>query len=338
MDVVARYLKTVRSGLAGPQRDDIIRELSENLRSQVEDQENELGRPLSEAEVEAILKAHGHPLIVAGKYRQEQRSFTFGKQLVGPVLFPFYAKVLSFNLGITSIVILFIFTALVISGQPVKVLSGIPSVLFYQLVMQFAIVTVIFIVADRHLAKTGDDWDPRKPERAYTPQFAETKDPQRVSRIESLSRLIGLAVVLMWLRALQSSPFLMLGPAAAFLKLAPVWHQLYLPAVLLVFAEMAQAGINLVRPDWVQLRSVTRIATSVATLALWCFLLKAGTWIVPGNSATNFAVDHLHELQIINKCFFYGLLIAVALSAKDLVLNLYRWFRGTRQRMPSPVL
>ena len=87
MDVVARYLKTVRSGLAGPQRDDIIRELSENLRSQVEDKESELGRPLSEAEVEAILKAHGHPLIVAGKYRQEQRSFTFGKQLVGPVLF-----------------------------------------------------------------------------------------------------------------------------------------------------------------------------------------------------------------------------------------------------------
>jgi hypothetical protein len=83
MDVVARYLKTVRSGLAGPQRDDIIRELSENLRSQVEDKESELGRPLSEAEVEAILKAHGHPLIVAGNTGRSSAALPSGSNWLG---------------------------------------------------------------------------------------------------------------------------------------------------------------------------------------------------------------------------------------------------------------
>ena len=104
MELVDRYLKAIRSYLPYVQRDDIIRELSENLRSQIEDKEEELGRPLNDAEIEALLKAHGHPLIVAGRYRQDERSFAFGRQLIGPVLFPFYMKVLAFNLGITSVV------------------------------------------------------------------------------------------------------------------------------------------------------------------------------------------------------------------------------------------
>ena len=88
MELLDCYLKAIRSYLPDAQKDDIIKELSENLRSQIEDKEGELGRPMNEAEIEALLKAHGHPLIVAGRYRQDERSFAFGKQLIGPVLFP----------------------------------------------------------------------------------------------------------------------------------------------------------------------------------------------------------------------------------------------------------
>jgi len=77
MELLDRYLNAVRSCLPEAQRDDIINELSENLRSQIEDQEASLGRPLTEAEVEAILKRHGHPLLVAGRFRQDQRSLAF---------------------------------------------------------------------------------------------------------------------------------------------------------------------------------------------------------------------------------------------------------------------
>lgn len=112
MELLDRYLQTIRSYLPDEEKDDIIQELSENLRSQMEDKEAELGRPLNEADVEAILKGHGQPLVVAGRYRQDKRSFAFGKQLIGPILFPFYTKVLSFNLGITSLVLIFVFTAL----------------------------------------------------------------------------------------------------------------------------------------------------------------------------------------------------------------------------------
>src|SRR5258707_10336778 len=127
MQLLDRYLSSIRSCLPEAQRDDIINELSENLHSQIEDQETELGRPLTDAEVEAILKRHGHPLIVASRYRQDPRTLSFGREIVGSTLFPFYIRVLKFNLGITSLIMLVIFTALFLSGQVVTAGSIFPA-------------------------------------------------------------------------------------------------------------------------------------------------------------------------------------------------------------------
>lgn len=99
MEILDSYLKTVASALPLAQRDDIVRELSENIHSEIEDKESELGRPLTEAELEALIKRHGHPLLVASRYRQDQRSFSFGRQLIGPTLFGFYTKVLAWPSG-----------------------------------------------------------------------------------------------------------------------------------------------------------------------------------------------------------------------------------------------
>lgn len=53
MDLVGRYLKAVAKALPEAQREDIIRELSEDIRSEMEDKAGELGRPLTEAEQQA---------------------------------------------------------------------------------------------------------------------------------------------------------------------------------------------------------------------------------------------------------------------------------------------
>ncbi len=51
MELIDRYLQAVKFWLPKNQKQDIVAELSEDLRSQVEDREAELGRPLNEAEV-----------------------------------------------------------------------------------------------------------------------------------------------------------------------------------------------------------------------------------------------------------------------------------------------
>ena len=56
MEVLEKYLRVVRANLPKDQRDDIVRELSDNLRAQMEDKEVEIGHPLTRADQEAILK------------------------------------------------------------------------------------------------------------------------------------------------------------------------------------------------------------------------------------------------------------------------------------------
>jgi len=324
MELLDRYLKSIRTYLPEGQKDDIIRELEENLRSQMEEKEAELGRPLTGVETEAILKAHGHPMIVAGRYRQEEGSFAFGKQWIGPTLFPFYLKVLKFNLGITGVVLLLVYLALVASGQSVGLIGGLPSVILWQLVAQFTVITAIFIGVDRNLARHPDRWDPRRPGQACHPSLAEgEKGEARVPRADSIARLVAWAVWILWLRAIRNIPFLVFGPATAYLKAAPVWHQLYWPIVGLAFVGMIQAGINLIRPDWTWLRTAERIFIGVATLVLWGYLLKAGQWILADPARVS-----PHTLDIINQSIFYSLLVAVVIAAAQLLRDVYRVMRG----------
>ena len=87
-ELIDRYLQAVRFWLPGTHRqDDLIAELGEDLRSQFEDKETELGRPLDKAEMSAILKRCGSPMMVAGRIGPQ-------RHLIGPALFPIYEFVL----------------------------------------------------------------------------------------------------------------------------------------------------------------------------------------------------------------------------------------------------
>src|ERR1700691_1811340 len=87
MELLNRYLHAVRGWLPKPQQDDIIAELAEDLRSQIEDREAELGHPLDDDGVAAILKRRGNPMLVAAGYLPQ-------RSLIGPVLFPVYQFIL----------------------------------------------------------------------------------------------------------------------------------------------------------------------------------------------------------------------------------------------------
>src|SRR6476646_7453187 len=85
MELLDRYLQAVRGYLLRNRRDDIVKELGDNILSQMEDKAAELGRPLNQSEQAAILRQHGHPLLAAARYRRLPL-----QQLIGPTLFPLY--------------------------------------------------------------------------------------------------------------------------------------------------------------------------------------------------------------------------------------------------------
>src|SRR5271165_6131818 len=72
MELIDRYLQSVRMALPKAERNDVIRELTDEILSQVEEKEAALGRPLNEDEQVDLLKQLGHPLLLAGRYRKQR--------------------------------------------------------------------------------------------------------------------------------------------------------------------------------------------------------------------------------------------------------------------------
>src|SRR6185436_9671064 len=95
--LVDHYLLQLRTFLPAKQRDDIAAELRESITSAVEDRERELGRPLSDEEINVVLRGFGHPMVVAGRYLPMQ-------QLIGPDVFPLYWYVMQAVLIVIAVV------------------------------------------------------------------------------------------------------------------------------------------------------------------------------------------------------------------------------------------
>src|SRR5271166_3247834 len=87
MELIDRYLQSVKWMLPRKQQDDVIRELSDEILSQVEEKEAALGRPLTEDEQVALLKQLGHPMLLASRYRKQ-------RYLIDPTIFAIYWMVL----------------------------------------------------------------------------------------------------------------------------------------------------------------------------------------------------------------------------------------------------
>jgi hypothetical protein len=324
MELIERYLKTLKSGLPDDQKEDIVQELSENIYSEIEEQEAELGRPVTQEEVKELLKRHGNPLVVASRYRQDQRSLSFGKQLIGPTLFPYYTKVLSFNLGLTTVIILVIFTGILAGGKMVGVGGGF-SILFWNLLIQFVVITAIFTAMEQYAARYPDRWDVGSGTPLQLRGMEERPEGGRISRSSSFSQIVGLGVSIVWLRAIQTHPLLIFGPAAAFMRLAPVWFQVYPAVVFLYMVLMVQAAVNFARPDWVRLPHLARAITSAMWLVLYVVLFRAGTWVV---ATSNASPGYRRGIAIANQVIFYCLIGAVVITVAMLVRAVRRVFGG----------
>ncbi|HTG36709.1 MAG TPA: hypothetical protein VLB76_27640 [Thermoanaerobaculia bacterium] len=283
MKLLDRYLQAVRGLLPKGQQDDIIQELSDAILSRMEDQEAELGRPLTEAEQETILNRYGSPMQVAGRYQTAQHSVAFGRQLIGPVLFPLYIKILLLNLAIT-IVVSGVAAVAFASHQPMLQTA---MAMLSHFVFQFAIITGIFTLAQRSGDRFPWGW---KSTAASRPT---AKDERRIPRSQSIAELIVLVVFLPWLPTLPFYPRTIFGDGIALLRFGP-GAQILLNAVFpLILLGVIRSCILLVRPRWVRFYWVMRLAATSASLVVLGLSLRTGEWIVLANPGGG---DPAHKL------------------------------------------
>ncbi len=110
MDLVEDYLRAVGLLLPEGQREDITAELRDVILSRVEAREAELGRPLGELEIEAVLREIGHPLVVAARYRGGPQ------HVVGPALYPYWAFAVKVTVTLQCVVAAVIFVLRALGG------------------------------------------------------------------------------------------------------------------------------------------------------------------------------------------------------------------------------
>ncbi len=151
MKLLDRYLAAVRQSMflvPAAERDDIVRELEEDLREQIDEKEEQLGTSLTAEETDAILQRSGHPLLVAGRYRRRTEAFSFGRQWIGPELFPLYKWILIINLSLTGI-------AVVVVNLTVKGTLGLSGIVPH-LALHVGIVTAIFMAVEASIRRSVD--------------------------------------------------------------------------------------------------------------------------------------------------------------------------------------
>jgi hypothetical protein len=264
MELLESYLRAVKRYLPRAQSSDIIRELSDDLRSQLEEKESALGRPMTDEEVMAFLKQHGDPMTVARRYRQDSPSLTIGWELIGPELFPMYLIILSVNLVVTLACVTVV---LLILHAPIKL-----DVFVFPVLIQIIVVTLVFIGLNLVRRKYPQPW--------YYPP-AELTPMLPIPRGYSIAGLILWSPVLLWWLALPHFPSLLLGSAAAHLKFAPAWHNFYLSTLLVLLASISQRVISLFRPDWTWFVPFMRVIINTAgALVLYFLVFKSHALVV----------------------------------------------------------
>jgi len=268
MELLDRYLQAVKSWLPKAQQDDIIKELSDDILSQVEDKESELGRPLTEAEQSAILKHHGHPMLAASRYWPRQH-------LIGPGVFPIYWFVLKITVAIAVGIAFITGLAVLTSGRPahdiVDAMLRLPAIA----ITSFAWVTLVFAALEYGHSKFHrlDKWDP-----ASLPPINKRQPPK--THCKPLAELIAGAVFALWWLAVPRFPFLIFGPAERFLRLSPGVLSLHVTILLLLLAPVLLQLVIVLRPTAHWLRPVTQLLSKIATLVIISVLMKAGSLVL----------------------------------------------------------
>ena len=271
MELLDRYLQAVKFWLPRKQKQDILAELSEDIRSEIEDKETELGHPLGQAELETILTRWGHPMLVAERYLPQ-------RSLIGPVLLPAYTFVLEIVTLVYLLPWLLVFLGFVIFDPARRTADAIGDGLqaFWLIALHaVVVVTAVFAVLERNQFRyrTWETWSAGK-----LLEREAARDPNEIPRSQSIAELVtGLIFVWWWLLLLGSPTHNDLADTFR-ITLWPLYPALYWGILVFLLAGVVMACVNLYRPWWTRHRAGARLAIDTLGLVI-CLAILAGPFV-----------------------------------------------------------
>ena len=312
MDLIARYLQAVKFWLPKKQQDDIIAELSEDLRAQMEEHETRLGRNLNEPEVETLLRQRGSPYAVANGYLPQ-------RSLIGPLLFPIYIFVVKIVTLISVVWGSVGFIAGIVSRALGHVVGTGWTPPFAAIADHFwsgwfsslTVVTIVFAVIERTPVKDQilRTWDPRK--------LPPLRPANTIPRSGTLIEIAVYMCVLAWWAGKMAPPTIFhIGNLQ--IALTSAWTAFYWGILLITLVNLVLSFLNLLRPWWTAQRAVVRLILDAAGGVFFCWMFQAhlvATLSWPGASPEKSAWA-LSQLNLwLARMFPWGVAVTVFITA-----------------------
>jgi hypothetical protein len=314
MDLLERYLQAVGQYLPAKGKDDTLAELRANLLAEMDGRVEELGRPLNETEVAAVLEQHGRPVIVAARYLPQH-------SLIGPGLFPLYWFTLVKSFPLVALAYAAVQGVNFIFGGGTNIGAAIghfPYVAF----TFWGVVTLGFAAFEfaqgRYFAqvKFAKEWNPSE-----LPALTQQKGPSFANRVADL---IVNALMLLWVLAVPTHPYLILGPGGSVrglpFGLSPEWHIFYWQIVGLLGLIVALKFVVLLTNS-LSWRKGVELATQAVSILILVVMVQARTYFAPSPTGVR---PSLQILTSVNYSINLGFKIALAVSIVKFVWDVWQ--------------
>jgi hypothetical protein len=286
MDLIERYLASVRILLPQAKRDDIIAELRDVLMGCREEQAAQLSRPLTQEEEECLLREFGHPVLVAGRYGPQQ-------YLIGPDLYPVYTFVLKLVLAIVAVaaILVGVVSAVVSSDVAGAATVRAVGIAWHGAFSAVGAVTVTFAILQRYSPRLQllTNWRAR--------DLPALRTPRRTGWFDHVAGIaVNVVFLLWWTNVLPLGAILPLDSnQSVSLALAPVWQTLYWPVVLLAIAAITVHGLRLMRDGKRRFANMLDLALQLGILAVAGVALHASHWAVI--AARGIPENAVHQIE-----------------------------------------
>jgi hypothetical protein len=316
-ELLDRYIHSfaLRLMLPPDKMADIAAEVRSNLESLAEDRAAELGRELTLGEMSAVLKQHGHPMVVASRYRERP-----GRGLIGPDLFPLYWFTLRaiFALWVAIRVIVAVFTLQgTATAASVLLLFGRDVLLAAFFIP--AGVTLLFAVWEylEFRFRYSERWKPES-----LPPVPRIQQPP--SQPRPMVQIVGGVVwLIFWALALFVPQFFWVWGGRGVFSPSETVYAMRPTLWLMAFSwiSVSWLGYRFATAEW---RRFLRTAVIAGGLMLALFLLRGGDLLVAG---PNWNPTQAKSLATLNQMVAGVLVLASILSGLLCLSELRRFVR-----------
>ena len=208
------------------------------------------------------------------------------------------------------------------------------------------VITLVFAILERTHAQMGTEckWDPMK--------LPAVRKERKTSVFELVCELAFNWFGLIWLLLVPHNPFLLFGPAAAFLRPGSLWDTFYIPVVAVSCFAIFRIAFALSKPQWTWLPPLGQLVQSLLGLVIVKYMLAAAGRITPGQwhpfvvlrDRASAPIEYVHVASVVNGalyisliCVWIGLCIAIATQTWKFMRQVRKGPSTTGQPAPLQV-